>query len=130
MNQFVVRLFDIVNGFHIVNIILHGSRDSNSRHLVLETSALPTELDPCVTPQPPFVEVEGFLFSFLSFISPLWDFKVRIFLIKKFCNLTRTYCAATFADSETQTYTTSYWVDQFHSDFQVVTWHYHFSSFR
>ena len=25
---------------------MHGSRDSNSRHLVLETSALPTELDP------------------------------------------------------------------------------------
>ena len=26
---------------------LHGRRDSNSRHLVLETSALPTELHPC-----------------------------------------------------------------------------------
>jgi hypothetical protein len=25
---------------------LHGRRDSNSRHLVLETSALPTELHP------------------------------------------------------------------------------------
>jgi hypothetical protein len=27
---------------------LHGRRDSNSRHLVLETSALPTELHPCI----------------------------------------------------------------------------------
>ena len=25
---------------------MHGLRDSNSRHLVLETSALPTELNP------------------------------------------------------------------------------------
>lgn len=27
-------------------VFLHGRRDSNSRHLVLETSALPTELHP------------------------------------------------------------------------------------
>jgi hypothetical protein len=32
----------------IVLIILHGRRDSNSRHLVLETSALPTELHPYI----------------------------------------------------------------------------------
>ena len=29
-------------------LLLHGRRDSNSRHLVLETSALPTELHPCL----------------------------------------------------------------------------------
>src|SRR5512133_808217 len=33
--------------FIIILQILHGRRDSNSRHLVLETSALPTELHPC-----------------------------------------------------------------------------------
>ena len=27
--------------------LLHGRSDSNARHLVLETSALPTELHPC-----------------------------------------------------------------------------------
>ena len=31
-----------------LNLILHGRRDSNSRHLVLETSALPTELHPYI----------------------------------------------------------------------------------
>ena len=30
-----------------LQLFLHGRRDSNSRHLVLETSALPTELHPC-----------------------------------------------------------------------------------
>ena len=30
----------------ILYYFLHGLRDSNSRHLVLETSALPTELNP------------------------------------------------------------------------------------
>ena len=29
-----------------ITLNLHGLRDSNSRHLVLETSALPTELNP------------------------------------------------------------------------------------
>ena len=32
----------------IESIPLHGQRDSNSRHLVLETSALPTELRPFI----------------------------------------------------------------------------------
>ena len=35
---------------------MHGRRDSNSRHLVLETSALPTELHPFKTS----AEREGF----------------------------------------------------------------------
>ena len=29
-------------------VFVHGLRDSNSRHLVLETSALPTELNPFI----------------------------------------------------------------------------------
>ena len=33
---------------NIIFLILHGKRGSNSRHLVLETSALPTELFPYV----------------------------------------------------------------------------------
>ena len=38
---------------------MHGSRDSNSRHLVLETSALPTELDPYKSlPYTPKIGVE------------------------------------------------------------------------
>src|SRR5450759_5210322 len=36
----------------IVLSILHGRRDSNSRHLVLETSALPTELHPYIGQYP------------------------------------------------------------------------------
>ena len=35
---------------------MHGRRDSNSRHLVLETSALPTELHPFLK----YAEREGF----------------------------------------------------------------------
>ncbi len=34
--------------FAISFLFLHGRRDSNSRHLVLETSALPTELHPFI----------------------------------------------------------------------------------
>src|SRR5512133_3137165 len=36
----------------IVPILWHGRRDSNSRHLVLETSALPTELHPYICQHP------------------------------------------------------------------------------
>ena len=35
-----------VNMRYLFCFITHGRRDSNSRHLVLETSALPTELHP------------------------------------------------------------------------------------
>ena len=53
----------------------------------------------------------------------------RFVLVEEFSNLTRTYCTATFADSETQTYVQSYWVDQFNLDFYVITRHYHFNAF-
>ena len=38
----------VVAGASFAQTFLHGKRGSNSRHLVLETSALPTELFPCV----------------------------------------------------------------------------------
>ena len=45
VSKFFKRISNIVyqTSHHL---ILHGLRDSNSRHLVLETSALPTELNP------------------------------------------------------------------------------------
>ncbi len=49
-------------------------------------------------------------------------------LIKNLCNLTRTNCTTTFANSETKTYVDSNWVDKFNLDLHVVTRHYHFNS--
>src|SRR5450759_1002768 len=47
----------------IVLLILHGRRDSNSRHLVLETSALPTELHPYIVQGPvstgPYIYIQN-----------------------------------------------------------------------
>ena len=45
--------------------------------------------------------------------------------VEDFGNLTRTYGAATFADSETQTLIASYRSDELNDDLNVVTGHYH-----
>ena len=50
-------------------------------------------------------------------------------LVDDFDNLTRTYCTATFADSETQTKVASNWSDELNLDSYVVTRHYHFNAF-
>ena len=52
-----------------------------------------------------------------------------IVLFEDFGNLTRTYGAATLADSETQTCVASYRVDELNVDFNVVTGHYHLYTF-
>ncbi len=51
-------------------------------------------------------------------------------LVENFGDLTRTYCAAAFTDSEAKTLIASYGVDQFDDDFHVVTGHHHFYTFR
>lgn len=50
MNHLVINLAKVSSYFHTITCFpSHGRSDSNARHLVLETSALPTELHPsCV----------------------------------------------------------------------------------
>ena len=50
-------------------------------------------------------------------------------LVDQFSDLTGTHGTSPFADSETKTYVTCYWVDQFHLDGHVVTGHYHLYTF-
>ena len=50
-------------------------------------------------------------------------------LVDDFSNLTRTNGAATFTDSEAETYIESHSVDKFYSDLYVITRHYHLSTF-
>ncbi len=50
-------------------------------------------------------------------------------LVEDLGDLTRTYGAATFADSEAETLVASYGVDELDDDFYVVAGHYHFNTF-
>ena len=98
--------------------MLHGLRDSNSRHLVLETSALPTELNP-------------FLFDtkgIRHWRTP-WSFKT-VLLVEQLCHLTCTYSTPTFANRETQTYVQCNRRDQINCDGQVVSRHNHLNTVR
>ena len=71
---------------------MHGLRGSNSRHLVLETSALPTELNP-------------FLFDTKCvrfWRAPLGHFK-NILLIQYLSYLTCTYGSSSLTNREAKT---------------------------
>ena len=50
-------------------------------------------------------------------------------LVEDLGDLTGTYRATTFADSEAETYVEGNGVDEFNRDFHVVTGHYHFNAF-
>ena len=50
--------------------------------------------------------------------------------VDEFGNLTGTYGTATLTDSETQTLRASYRIDQLNLNLEVITRHYHLSSFR
>ena len=52
-----------------------------------------------------------------------------VVLVEDFGYLTSTNCATTFANCETQTLRHSYRSNQINCDCNVITWHYHFSSF-
>ena len=71
---------------------LHGLRGSNSRHLVLETSALPTELNP-------------FLFNIkgIRFVGTLLGHFKNILLIQYLSYLTRPNSSSSFTNSEAKT---------------------------
>ena len=49
-------------------------------------------------------------------------------VLEDLCNLTRTYCTTTLADSETKALVQSYCVDELNLDLYVVTRHYHLNS--
>ena len=54
----------------------------------------------------------------------------RLILFNDSGDLTRTYCTATFADSETKTLVQSYWIDELNLNLYVITRHYHFYTLR
>ena len=88
-------------------------RDSNSRHLVLETNALPTELNPYKIALP--IREERF------FIVSLFSCE----LVEDIGDLTRTYRTTTLADCEAETLIACYRSDEFYSNLYVITGHYH-----
>ena len=83
----VTCIFESLHYLYSHYSFMHGRRGSNSRHPVLETGALPTELLPCVHNQFPMENRE------------LINYCV---LVDNFSNLTSTYRTSTFADSETK----------------------------
>ena len=67
--------------------------------------------------------------GFAGIICLLYRYCFSRGLVEDFGDLTRTYCATAFTDSEAKTLIASYGVDQFDDDFHVVTGHYHFHTF-
>ena len=99
---------------------MHGLRGSNSRHLVLETSALPTELNPYIGGEWLARRRRCIVYTAVT---------PQGILVEDFGDLARAYSAATFTDSEAQTLIACYGVDQINDDFYVVARHYHFNTF-
>jgi hypothetical protein len=50
-------------------------------------------------------------------------------LLLDLCNATSTYCAATFADSEAESFFHSDWLDESYCHLSVIARHNHFGSF-
>ena len=65
----------------------------------------------------------------LNIFCSIIAYKAILVLVKDLSDLTRTNGAATFADSEAETYVESNSVDEFYIDLYVITGHYHFDAF-
>jgi hypothetical protein len=90
VHKFLVGFLQIHYDFFHNLSFSHGRSDSNARHLVLETSALPTELHPCQLYRQIHCSQTGRIYL------------MAVFLFQYSCYLAGTNSSATLADSKTQ----------------------------
>ncbi len=103
------------------SVNLHGWSDSNARHLVLETSALPTELHPCLS--------KNLKAGLFQIINPGPNSKPAC-LFNNINHLAGSNSPATLTDCKTKAFINGNRINKFNDNGYIITRHYHLSSLR